>query len=320
MGGRDRGVVERRTSGERHPRVSGARTDVIPDDSARELDGTSAQLGEVSSPQPLTRTVEDEIAQRKELESALRDALRERASVEEELRASMRREQEARVRAERSESFLGILGHDLRNPLNTVLTTARLMTMRNELPPESSKRLGRIITSGVRMQRMIEQILDVARDRLAGGIPVDRTDPCDLAPLVTRIVDEARAANPGLTIELRATACIASVDHDRFEQVVSNLLGNAAVHGDATRPIGIDFASRDGFAVLSVHNHGAPIAPELMPRLFDPFKYAATQCRAPGLGLGLYISERIVTAHGGRIEVESSEARGTRFRVVIPES
>jgi signal transduction histidine kinase len=295
---------------------------VIPNESAGDLDDSNARLREVSFLQQRTRSLETEIAHRKELEGALRDALRERAKVEEELRASVKREQEARVRAERSESFkevfLGILGHDLRNPLNTVLTTARLMTMRNELPPESNKRLGRIITSGVRMQRMIEQILDVARDRLAGGIPVERTLPRDLVPLVTRIVDEVRAANPGITVELRATECIASVDQDRFEQVVSNVLGNATVHGDTTKEIRLELGARDGFATLSVHNHGAPIDSSLMPRIFDPFKYSATQCRAPGLGLGLYISERIVTAHGGRIEVESSELLGTTFRVMIP--
>ena len=116
--------------------------------------------------QQRARSLESEIARRKELETALRDALRERTRIEEDLRASVKREQAARVRAEANDAFkevfLGILGHDLRNPLNTVLTTARLMTMRRELPPESQKRLGRIITSGVRMQKMIEQILDVA--------------------------------------------------------------------------------------------------------------------------------------------------------------
>src|SRR6202044_3440064 len=116
---------------------------------------SNARLREVSLLQQRVRSLEAEIAHRKELEETLRDALRERTKIEEDLRATVTREQTARVRAEASDSFkevfLGILGHDLRNPLNTVLTTARMMTMRNELPPESTKRLTRIITSGVRM-------------------------------------------------------------------------------------------------------------------------------------------------------------------------
>ena len=200
-----------------------------------------------------------------------------------------------------------------------MLTTARLMTMRGELPPESEKRLGRIITSGVRMQKMIEQILDVARDRLADGIPVERTEPQDLVPLVTKIADEIRAANPAVTIELRAVPCVASVDPDRFEQVISNLIGNAVVHGDTTKPIRVNLTVRERTVSIRVHNEGAPIDPALLPRLFDPFKYAAASpSRAPGLGLGLYISERIVSGHGGKIEVESAAGVGTTFEVVLP--
>jgi signal transduction histidine kinase len=105
----------------------------------------------------------------------VRHGNRERARAEEELRDCVQREKKAREQAEASDSFkemfLGILGYDLRNPLNTVLTTARLMTMRGELPPDSHKRLERVIVTGVRMERMIEQLLDLARARPASGIP-----------------------------------------------------------------------------------------------------------------------------------------------------
>jgi signal transduction histidine kinase len=268
-------------------------------------------------------SLETEVAQRKELERALREALRDRERVEEELRESVKREQEARARAERSDSFkevfLGTFGHDLRNPLHTVLMTARLMTTYGELPPDTRKKVERIITSGVRMQRLIEQILDVARARLGDGIPIERDIQRDIGPLVARIVEETRAAHPGVTIELHTSPCVASVDWDRFEQVVSNLLGNAVTHGDTTRPIRVDVAARGPHASVSVQNHGKAIEPAVIPRLFDPFMRASgAQGRTAGVGLGLYISERIVNGHGGKIEVESAERSGTRFEAIFP--
>jgi signal transduction histidine kinase len=267
------------------------------------------------------KSLEAEVANRKALEVALRDALRERARVEGELRAAVKREQEARAEAEANdafkEAFLGILGHDLRNPLNTVLTTARVMIMGENLPADVAKKLQRVITSGVRMQRMIDQLLDLARARLADGIPLERGAPRDLAALVGEIVDEVRAAHPTHTIELATSPAIARVDVDRFEQVVSNLLGNAILHGAPERPIRVEVTCRGAVARVSVHNHGSPIDTEILKHLFDPFQRGAGAARR-GLGLSLYISERIVSGHGGTIEVESDERSGTKFVACFP--
>lgn len=297
-------------------------THVIPTESFAQLEDPHARLREIAFLQQRARSLASEVENRKELEGALRDALRERARAEEELRASLKREQEGRAQAEASDAFkevfLGMLGHDLRNPLNTVLTTARLMALRGEVSGESSKRLDRIVSSGVRMQRMIEQILDVTRARLASGIPIKPTEQ-DLVALVTRIVDEVSAANVGHVIELGATgSCLVSVDPDRFEQVVSNLLCNAIAHGDPALPITVLVMTGESVASFSVHNHGEPIEPAFMPMLFDPFKRERPAMRSEGLGLGLYISERIVSAHGGTIEVDSCSRAGTRFEVKIP--
>jgi signal transduction histidine kinase len=297
---------------------------VFPTEGFPALDDASACLREISLLQQRARALESEIQHRKDLESALRDALRERSRAQEELRASLAREREARAQAEANDAFkevfLGILGHDLRNPLNTVLTTARLMTMRRELPAESQRRLERIVSSGVRMQRMVDQLLDLTRARLADGIPVTGTRQ-DLVPLVSKIVDEIRVANPTHEIEFVGKGpCSACVDGDRFEQVVSNLLGNAVAHGDPAKPIRVVVAEVGNTASVRVHNYGTPIDPAFMATLFDPFKREKPHGRSDGLGLGLYISERIVSAHGGRIEVESSHATGTRFEVILPRS
>jgi signal transduction histidine kinase len=297
---------------------------VIPTESFSLIDDPNARLREIGFLQQRARALQNEIQNRIELEAALRDALRERARIEEELRERVKREREARAEAEANDSFkemfLGILGHDLRNPLNTVLTTARLMMMRRELPPESMKRLERVVSSGERMQRMIEQLLDLTSARLAGGIPVTRRQQ-DLVPLVSKIVDEIRVANPRWSIELCAERpCDAAVDSDRIEQVVSNLLGNAVKHGDPKRAIRVAVTARSGIATIVVHNYGAPIDPALVPLLFDPFKRGdKARTRSDGLGLGLFIAERIVAAHGGKIEVESTHDLGTRFEARFPQ-
>jgi signal transduction histidine kinase len=298
---------------------------VIPSEGFTDIDDPHARLREISLLQQRAHSLESEIRHRKELETALRDALKERGRVEEELRECVKRETQARERAEANdafkEMFLGILGHDLRNPLNTVLTTARLMKVRAELPADTVARLDRIVASGVRMERMIGQLLDVARARLAGGIPMTRTPRVDLCALTTKMVDEMRAAHPNCKIDLSLEGpCLADVDSDRIEQVVSNLLGNALAHGDAAKPVTVSAAARNGVASVTVHNFGKPIEPALLAALFDPFTRIDASSKRPsdGLGLGLYIAERIVSAHRGKIAIDSSLTGGTRFEVILP--
>jgi signal transduction histidine kinase len=307
---------------ERFMQICRNHSHVIPTEKYAHTDDPHVRLREISLLQQRANSLENEIRHRIELEGALREALRERSRIEDELRASLRREKEARERAEASDAFkelfLGILGHDLRNPLNTILTSARLMTMRGEVQAGGAQRVDRLVASGLRMERMIAQLLDVTRARLADGIPVERGEERDLAAIVTKIVDEMKAAHPTRTIEVRAAPCKARIDSDRFEQVISNLVGNAIAHGDPKRPIRVDVEPRGPMASISVHNYGAAIDPELLPRLFDPFKRAVwRKGRADGLGLGLYIAERIVTAHGGNIEVESTSETGTRFEAIF---
>jgi len=310
-------------------------THVMPSESFSQLGDSESRLREISLLQQQARMLEGEIRQRKAIESALREVLERREQVKAALRASLEREQEARAQTQASDAFkavfMDILGHDLRNPLNAILTTARLMTLRGELLPESQKRVDRVVSSGVRMQRMIEQILDMARDRLTTGIAVSRTAPRDLVPLIAKIVEETRLSHPEQRIELRSEGrCFASVDADRFEQVVANLLLNAATHGDRRRPILVHVAASlagarkdstlpGSWISLGVRNFGTPIEAACLPLLFDPFRRERKpKGHSAGLGLGLYISERIVRAHGGSLRATSSEFEGTLFEVLIP--
>jgi signal transduction histidine kinase len=298
---------------------------VLPTERFAKLDDAGALLREISVLQQRGEALEREVRHRKELENVLREALAERGRVAEQLRASVERERRAREQAEASdafkEMFLGVLGHDLRNPLNTILTTTRLMTMRGELSGDSQRRLERVVDSGERIGRMIDQLLDLTCARLGGGIVVKKT-PLSLVPIVSNTVDEFRTASPGLTIDFCTDGpCEAHVDRDRFEQVVSTFLSNALKHGDPEKPIRVALVDRDRVVSLRVRNEGKPIDPALLSSLFEPFKPGPmARSRSDGLGLGLYISERIVHAHGGKVAVESSLQEGTCFEATFPES
>jgi signal transduction histidine kinase len=319
------GNFYREGDSERFLQVCSNHSHVVPSERFGRIDDPEARLREISLLQQRACALESEIRHRKELEGALRNALRECTKVEEELRASATREKEARLRAEASDAFkeifIGIVGRDLRNPLNTILTTARLLSTRPNGQPEGrAKKVARVVASGIRMQRMIDQLLDMTRARLTDGIPVTLpAEGIDLAALVAKVVDDVRGANPRCKIEVRVGGdCNIRVDADRLEQVVSNLVGNAVTHGDAT-PIRVVLTPCPTAISITVQNYGRPIPSEVVPLLFNPFgQVEKPEGSSAGLGLGLYISERIVDAHRGQLAVYSSLEAGTTFEVILP--
>jgi signal transduction histidine kinase len=179
----------------------------------------------------------------------------------------------------------------------------------------------RMKSSTRRMSRMIEQILDLTRSRLAGGLEV-KPESMDLVATLSAIIDELRAANPSRRIDLRcAPTLTGSWDRDRLEQVFSNLIGNAINYGDAEKPVTVDVQEQDGAISVVVHNFGRPIPEALRVEIFSPFRRGERDSKTTeteGLGLGLYISSELVVAHGGAIDVQSTLAEGTTFRVRLP--
>jgi signal transduction histidine kinase len=176
-----------------------------------------------------------------------------------------------------------------------------------------------MLSSGTRMSRLIEDMLDLTRARLAGGIPVQRTR-VDLGPVIQRVVQEHQAACPDRRIEMLSDGdFIGDWDRDRLGQVASNLVGNALQHGETGEPIHVRLDGTDpDTLVLSVANAGR-IAPDMLPHLFDPFRAGPHGAAPPGgLGLGLYIAQQIVCAHDGSVDVESSNGSRTVFRVTVP--
>jgi PAS domain S-box-containing protein len=222
----------------------------------------------------------------------------------------------------RTEQFrdrlLGIVGHDLRNPLTHISLATQLMLRREGIAEPVLSGVRRIATSADRMARMIADLLDFTRASVGGGIPLERR-PTDLCVLVQDTVAEFELTHPGRVLLSCARGAHAGAwDPDRLAQVVSNLVGNALTHGDAGTLVHVTVVAEGPDVVLTVHNAGRPIPAELLPHVFDPFKQAGGDGGRQGLGLGLYIVQQLVLAHGGDISVRSSTAEGTVFTVRLP--
>lgn len=222
------------------------------------------------------------------------------------------------------EMFLAILGHDLRTPLGAVLTSAKFMLETQGLEEPSLTLTTRIAASSTRMVHMVGDLLDFTRSRLGGGIPVDRAD-MSMARAVHDVVDEMAAAYPGCTLQVDTRgAQRGEWDCARITQALTNLIGNALEHGSSGTVVRVDVRGDDDETTVAVHNRGPVIAAEQLNGIFNPMKpreaggSTAQGGPAGNLGLGLYIAERIVHAHRGRIEVESSEERGTTFTIHLP--
>lgn len=215
---------------------------------------------------------------------------------------------------ETREQFIAILGHDLRAPLSTIAMATQLLT-HGALDARGSDLVVRIVRSTRRMEGMIGALLDFARGRLGGGIPIERAR-CDLASLCLSALEEAQQAQPTRVFEFETKGDVTgSWDADRLEQVLTNLLGNAVQHGED--PIRVVARGADDHVILTVQNRGRAIPTAVLPVLFEPFHERALGSRS-GLGLGLYIVGEIVRAHGGTIGVRSSTEEGTTLTVELP--
>jgi len=227
-----------------------------------------------------------------------------------------KRRYEAENTSRFAETFVGILGHDLRNPLNAISMTARLLERKEAHDPRAIRR---ILSSTERMSNMVAQLLDLTRSRLAGGITIERR-AIRLGQMILEVMDELRRSHPEREIRFEQRGDDSALgDQDRLAQVVSNLVGNAVEHGDAARPVVVTLAASGDSSLLVVHNEGQPIPRELQPIIFDPFRRTTARGDlARGLGLGLFISQQIVLAHGGTIDLTSSVEMGTTFTVRLP--
>jgi len=230
--------------------------------------------------------------------------------------ADQRRQVTAALRLQ--ELFVAILGHDLRNPLGALVAGTELLA--HQLTEDRHQRtLSRMSAAARRMTEMIEQLLDLTRARLGGGVGFVRArKPVDVRELVQRTLDELRASHRDREVVFEATGdCATAGDPERLLQLFSNVVANALAHGAAGGAVVARATGGIRDIVVEVSNPGV-IPADRLATLFEPFRREPRHTRSSGLGLGLFISQQIVLAHGGDIEVASSPTAGTIVTIRLP--
>lgn len=222
--------------------------------------------------------------------------------------------------------FLAILGHDLRNPLGTVVTGSSFLMQAVDIPPKYVLVATRMFNSARRMSKLINDLIDFTRTHLGPGIPI-RVKQGSIVAVCEEVVNELRTFHPERMIDLQVPPQLEAIfDEGRIAQVLSNLIGNAIQYGGGDAPVTVQVTATERDLVIGVHNRGEAIAPDKLPSIFDPMVRIAASVNSAtsdytertSLGIGLYISREIVHAHGGRISLASTPADGTTFTLTMP--
>ncbi|MES2743427.1 MAG: HAMP domain-containing sensor histidine kinase [Pseudomonadota bacterium] len=253
----------------------------------------------------------------------VRDILRFNEAIDQSLTESVARYSE--MLRESQSVFLAILGHDVRNPLGAISMGAQILMLDPALAPKYVATATRILGSTKRVNEIVSDLLDFSTSHLGGGIPVAPAT-FDFAPECKLVVDEMRAFHPLREIELHSEGELTvRWDRARVNQAVSNLLANALEHGAKEHPVWVAVTARGEDITLTIQNMGQILDPASLRTMFDPAKRFAMRPasergadRVAHLGLGLYITREIVSAHGGQIRVNSSDSDGTTFTIRIP--
>ncbi|HTB17228.1 MAG TPA: GAF domain-containing sensor histidine kinase [Bryobacteraceae bacterium] len=219
---------------------------------------------------------------------------------------------EERADSELREQFIAVLAHDLRTPMRSISSLMELL-MKTSLEERAVPMARLIRESASRMVALIENMLDLARGRLGGGLPLTRKAHESLEPVLREVIAELSVSYPDRMVETEFTlAQPVACDRGRIAQLFSNLLGNAMSYGAKDQPVRVCAVSNANGFELAVANAGDPIPPAAMERLFQPFYRSAALHNREGLGLGLFIAHEIAKAHGGTLEVTST-SQETRF-------
>ncbi|WP_375771944.1 ATP-binding protein [Archangium gephyra] len=229
-------------------------------------------------------------------------------------------EAELRRRVEFEQQLIGIVSHDLRNPIHAISLAAHALLRQEELDARATRAASRILSSAERAARMIRDLLDFTQARLGGGISLERRST-DLRHLVHQVLDEVEVAWPERHLQVSQRGCATGEwDSDRMAQVLSNLVTNALKYSPKDTPVRVELSAGSDTVELSVHNDGPPIPPDVLPRLFEPLQRGTPQVdrASRSIGLGLYIVKHLVEAHGGTVAAHSEQGQGTTFTVRLP--
>jgi signal transduction histidine kinase len=212
--------------------------------------------------------------------------------------------------------FLAILAHDIRNPLNTISLAANVLNQEGREPAT----VARIQRGVLQANRLVDDLGIFVRSRLGTALPLSKS-PADLRLICEQVLEDARGLHTNRTFKLIVHGDLTgNWDSSRLVQVLTNLLGNAAVHGSG-REIDLEISDEAESVVIKVTNRGNAIAAVRLGSIFDPMvrnKRTADSSLSGGMGLGLFIVREIVSAHGGRVEVVSSAKAGTTFTIYLP--
>lgn len=252
----------------------------------------------------------------------LRDMLRFNEAVDQSIAESIARF--SAILRDSQNVFLAILGHDVRNPLGAISMGTQLIMQDAALPPRHLKVAAQVLKSTQRVTEIVSDLLDYSTSHLGGGIPVT-LEPYDLSAECRSVVQEMQLFHPERVFrDLIGKHICVNWDRARISQAVSNLMANAVQHGGDCSVIEVAVSVEGDQVTISVHNDGAAIAPASLRAMFDPARSFAIKSNAErstsqtkNLGLGLYITNEIVLAHGGDIEVMSTAAAGTTVTVRI---
>lgn len=215
------------------------------------------------------------------------------------------------------EQFIAVLAHDLRNPLAAIDAGMAVLRQMGDSPPVREAVMARLARSSRRMRQLIEDLVDYARGRLGEGVELEMSSIHDLGDALGHAVEELQESHPAreITVDVHIPRPVRG-NKARLQQVVSNLVSNALVHGAPGHPVSVTAHLSETALHIQVANQGNPIPAALIPKLFDAFSTTAKN-DAERLGLGLFICSQVVQAHQGSIEVSSGD-QGTVFCVTIP--
>lgn len=254
------------------------------------------------------RLAEESLAKKIEAEMSLQEA-------QEKLRVAY---EAAQRRALFAEQMIAIVSHDLKNPMTAIKMASDFLSQ-GERSPKDTKMIGHIRGSADRAQRMIYDLLDFALARVGRRMAVT-PKPVDLQRVAKRSIKELRITFPAALLSLNAEGeGLVTLDADRVQQVIGNLVANAVAYGDRDRPITVTSRIDEYGARLSVQNFGNPIPSSTLATLFEPMtRGVGGDSEARSVGLGLFIVNEIVAAHDGSVSVASTEEAGTIFTVEFP--
>lgn len=216
--------------------------------------------------------------------------------------------------------FLGILGHDLRNPLFAISGVQSILKLSENLTEKEKYLLGRAGSSVKRMAALIDNLLELTNLRLGSGMTINKS-PVDLSKLSEKIVQELQLSHPKAQFIFKSPGAVQGEwDITRLNQLISNLVSNALRYGKPGCPVTVNVSTKGNDAYLEIHNEGPPI-PENIKTMISTGKFTKTKgdpTKKDSYGLGLYIIKQVVDGHKGQLEVKSSEENGTTFRIILP--